>query len=60
MAVLAIRSVRGKRQTDDFLADEIIFEEKEQLLPPKGVEAVQDVKEKVKTEPATAPTTATA
>jgi len=60
LAVLAIRSVRGKKQADEFLADEVIFEEQEHLLPPQYTEAVQDVEEKVKTEPVAATATATA
>ncbi|KAF8530387.1 hypothetical protein BU17DRAFT_11671, partial [Hysterangium stoloniferum] len=39
LAVLAVRSVRGKKQADEFLADEVIFEEQEHLLPPQYTEA---------------------
>lgn len=43
-AVIAIRSIRGKKQSEEFLGDEVIFEEEEHLLPPQYVETL--VKEK--------------
>jgi hypothetical protein len=44
LAVIAIRSIRGKKQPEEFLSDEVIFEEEEHLLPPQYVETI--VKEK--------------
>ncbi|KAF8587992.1 hypothetical protein K439DRAFT_716941 [Ramaria rubella] len=37
LAVLAIRSVKGKKQEEEFLGDEVLYEEEEHLLPPQYV-----------------------
>jgi hypothetical protein len=50
LAVLAIRSIRGKKQEEEFLGDEVIFEEDEHLLPPQYVANVETVA-KEKSEP---------
>jgi len=39
LTVVALRSIRGKKQEEEFLGDEVIFEEEEHLLPPQYVEA---------------------
>jgi len=50
LALLVVRSARGSKREEEFLADEVIFEEQEHLLPPQYVQSeaapVQDVKEK--------------
>ncbi|KAF8491023.1 hypothetical protein JB92DRAFT_3128572 [Gautieria morchelliformis] len=50
LAVIAIRSIRGKKQEEEFLGDEVIFEEDEHLLPPQYAENIESVA-KEKSEP---------
>jgi hypothetical protein len=48
LTVLLIRSMRGPRRDEEFLADEVIFEEHQHLIPPQytEVQATAEIKEK--------------